>query len=541
MNRRLGISSSATCLWILALALIGWAPPASADAQHLVVSNYPTVVAVSAHTESGWTIAWAAEDAQGIPTLFLQRFDDAGAPSAPRVQVDAGIQGYGELQIVTDAAGNDLVVWLAYLDTPEAIDLYKAAAYSSSGSRLWGPEGIAPPSSSERGSTKYLSAAAAPGNGWVVGWLDLPQGISPRGVAYSRRLDPVAGAGETFAISSPTAPRWITSFALANSSTRLLAGWTEALHLTPLGFETFELHGRLVDGQGRPIAPERSLGATGFGQLGTSSLVGAGFGDDRYLFAWKSQQGSSAPQTIAALALSGDLPVGSTWILRSTPESSWSPLQLAVDRLGRALIAWQEPLFGSLQSYYYRFAVTGATLAEPEEIRYYPGGTSGASPTVATTPAGHWLVAWSRGPAGEDPAGIDGLLGAFADGCQTTNHALCLAGNRFRATASYHDHLGREGAGYTAPLTSESGTFWFFTPESVELILKVVDACSHPDFGNFWVFASGLTDVQVHLEVVDTWTGEIWERDTALGEPFPPALDTGAFDTCAATPALVHP
>ena len=62
-----------------------------------------------------------------------------------------------------------------------------------------------------------------------------------------------------------------------------------------------------------------------------------------------------------------------------------------------------------------------------------------------------------------------------------------------------------------------------------------------PDFGNFWVFASGLTDVQVNLEVVDTWTGEIWERDTALGEPFPPALDTGAFDTCAATPALVHP
>ena len=54
------------------------------------------------------------------------------------------------------------------------------------------------------------------------------------------------------------------------------------------------------------------------------------------------------------------------------------------------------------------------------------------------------------------------------------------------------------------------------------IIVKIVDACAHPDFRNFWVFASGLTDVQVHLSVVDTWTGEIWERDTSLGEPFPP-------------------
>ena len=73
---------------------------------------------------------------------------------------------------------------------------------------------------------------------------------------------------------------------------------------------------------------------------------------------------------------------------------------------------------------------------------------------------------------------------------------------------------------------------------NTELIVKVVDACSHPDFHDFWVYASGLTDVAVTLTVVDTWTGETWERETVLGEPFPPVLDSQAFHTCAALPAL---
>lgn len=85
-------------------------------------------------------------------------------------------------------------------------------------------------------------------------------------------------------------------------------------------------------------------------------------------------------------------------------------------------------------------------------------------------------------------------------------------------------------------LTPESGTFWFFTAANVELILKVVDACGHPDFRDFWVYASGLTDVEVTLTVVDTWTGEVWERQTDLGEPFPPVLDSQAFHTCEAVP-----
>jgi L-alanine-DL-glutamate epimerase-like enolase superfamily enzyme len=50
------------------------------------------------------------------------------------------------------------------------------------------------------------------------------------------------------------------------------------------------------------------------------------------------------------------------------------------------------------------------------------------------------------------------------------------------------------------------------------------------------LYASGLTDVQVTLRVVDTWTGDVWERETDLGEPFPPILDSQAFHSCEAPP-----
>lgn len=523
---------------VLSLVTVAGAATAGADVQHLVVSFNTSSVAVASHADGGSTIVWRAEEEAGVQALFLQRFDASGLPTAPRVPVASGNVGYGELQVATDAAGNDLVSWLAHFGVTGMIDQYTAAAYSSAGAPLWGPEGIAAPSTPDL-RTAHLDLAPAPGGGWVAGWLELPQVTSPLGTAQARRLDPLTGAGEVFPLSDPLHPRPFTSFTLAGSATQVLASWSETVHGGPWAFDTFELFGRLLDAEGRPAAPARTLGVTAVREGGISSLVNAGYGQDRFLLAWKSQNSAASPVSIEALALRGDLPSGPPFVVRTSPANSWSQLELGVDRAGRALLAWEEPFLGGSQSLFYRFAATGAALSEPEVVSLYPGYMGGV-PAVSVSPNGHWLVAWPRRLEVDAPAGVDGLLGTFADGCVTETHALCLTGNRFRVTATYHDHLGRDGVGYASPLTSESGTFWFFSPESVELIVKVVDACAHPDFGNFWVFASGLTDVEVHLSVVDTWTGATWERDTALGEPFPPALDTGAFDTCAATPVRVE-
>lgn len=534
---RPNLSSTMQCWACAGILLLSSAPtPAAAtDVQHLVVSFNTYLVAAASHADGGSTIAWAAEEQENLQALFVQRLDAEGQPVAARIAVASGNVGYGQLQVTVDAAGNVLVAWLAYLGGPDVIDQFTGVAYSPTGAQLWGPMAIADPSTAGR-RTAFPTVAPAPGGGWIAGWLDLPQVTSPLGTARARRLDPASGPGGVFDLSDPVHPRPFTNFTLSGSATKVLASWSESVHAGPAAFDTFELFGRLIDAQGRPAAPVRALGVTAVREAGISSLASAGFGEDRFLLVWKSQTGPGAPVPISALALTGDVPSAPPFVVHTSAANSWSPLELVVDRAGRALLAWAEPHFGSDESFFYRFAATGAALSEPEAVSFYSGYVSGSPPALGANADGRWLVAWVRGLDDEAPAGVDGILGTFADGCATEAHALCLAVHRFRVTATYHDHLGRAGVGHTAPLTSESGTFWFFSPESVELIVKVVDACSHPDFRNFWVFASGLTDVQVHLEVVDTWTGATWERDTALGEPFPPALDTAAFDTCSATP-----
>ena len=112
--------------------------------------------------------------------------------------------------------------------------------------------------------------------------------------------------------------------------------------------------------------------------------------------------------------------------------------------------------------------------------------------------------------------------------------ALCLNGGRFRVEVEWATGAGDRGIGRPVPLTDETGYFWFFHPDNVELVIKALDAC---DFSNrFWIFAGGLTDVEVEITVTDTMTGEVRRYRNPQGVPFAPILDTSAFATCDAAP-----
>jgi hypothetical protein len=116
--------------------------------------------------------------------------------------------------------------------------------------------------------------------------------------------------------------------------------------------------------------------------------------------------------------------------------------------------------------------------------------------------------------------------------CQPGATTLCLANGRFRVTAEWLDFEANEGVGNTQLPTDDSGSFWFFSPENSELVVKVLDACDLAGSNRFWVFAAGLTNVEVTLTVTDTRTGQVREYENELGEPFQPILDTSAFATC---------
>ena len=114
--------------------------------------------------------------------------------------------------------------------------------------------------------------------------------------------------------------------------------------------------------------------------------------------------------------------------------------------------------------------------------------------------------------------------------CVPDEETLCLGG-RFRVTVEWTDFRGGSGPGHAKALEQHTGAFWFFRPQNLEIMVKVLDAC-RPPWNRYWVFAGGLTSVEVTLRVEDLIAGESREYRNELGSRFVSVQDTDAFDTC---------
>lgn len=112
--------------------------------------------------------------------------------------------------------------------------------------------------------------------------------------------------------------------------------------------------------------------------------------------------------------------------------------------------------------------------------------------------------------------------------CVSNSTTLCLNAGRFRVTVFYATAEGASGPGMGVNLSGDSGYFWFFDAANIELVVKVLDACTFSP-PNFWVFAGGLTNVGVTLIVEDTQTGASRTYNNPIGTPFAPLQDTQAF------------
>ncbi len=179
-----------------------------------------------------------------------------------------------------------------------------------------------------------------------------------------------------------------------------------------------------------------------------------------------------------------------------------------------------------------RFAADGSPLGGELRINsYVPEFLD--SPSVAVAEVGDVLVVWeSDGSTGSDTSSSSIQGRRLRLGCVPAAAVLCLGERRFGLTVEWRDFQGRTGAGTAVPMSGESGYFWFFDHANVELIVKVLDACGLPTFRSYWVFATGLTSVEVTLRVTDTVSGTVREYVNPLGMPFRPIQDTDAFATC---------
>lgn len=114
--------------------------------------------------------------------------------------------------------------------------------------------------------------------------------------------------------------------------------------------------------------------------------------------------------------------------------------------------------------------------------------------------------------------------------CVEDATTLCLADDRFEVTADFVTAQEPDGVGQAQPLTGDTGYFWFFDMANVEVVVKVLNACPVND--RFWLFAGGLTNVEVQLVVRDTETGRTQVCINPPQTPFQPIQNANAFATC---------
>ena len=168
--------------------------------------------------------------------------------------------------------------------------------------------------------------------------------------------------------------------------------------------------------------------------------------------------------------------------------------------------------------------------------RLIPSRVISTTQIAATLPASALLAsAASKSVAVMNPAAaLSANAAAVAvtavSGCPGDASTLCLNGDRFLVRADWTDAAGNTGHAAAVPLTGDTGYFWFFSASNIEVVVKALNGCAFNS--NYWVFAGGLTNVDVLLTVVDTQRGTTKTYRNTLNTAFAPIQDTTAFATC---------
>jgi Bacterial pre-peptidase C-terminal domain len=187
----------------------------------------------------------------------------------------------------------------------------------------------------------------------------------------------------------------------------------------------------------------------------------------------------------------------------------------------------------SFDTYLYLYTPAGGVpIAFDDDSGGGPNDTN--SRIVFTlTESGNWLIAASTfEPNTLGSYDLSLQCSGFSATCTPDSTSLCLNNGRFRVQATFLTPQGQSGNATAVLETSDTGMFWFFSANNIEAIIKVVNACSFAAAPRYWVFAGGLTNVQVNLTVTDTSNDTTRLYTNPQGTAFAPIQDTNAFATC---------
>jgi hypothetical protein len=177
-----------------------------------------------------------------------------------------------------------------------------------------------------------------------------------------------------------------------------------------------------------------------------------------------------------------------------------------------------------------------------------PDGTSLTHiASVLTAGAIYHVVTTSDDPAVshflDEVFAIEGRI--FASGCtgsQSSNaNSLGLLGGRFCVTVTWKDAAGNTHVASPVQFRSDaSAGFWFYNPNTWELQVKLIDACSINK--RYWLMASGATtlDYQITIEDLSSQSSAVLRSYQSKQGNTKATLDTQAFDGCPAGAAATR-
>lgn len=163
------------------------------------------------------------------------------------------------------------------------------------------------------------------------------------------------------------------------------------------------------------------------------------------------------------------------------------------------------------------FNPQGQLAAVGDPYAFGPLGASAVNPhpPVTTAPAAAFL-----------PLVSEQIDKAATAPCQASSRRLCLRSDRFAVEVAWKDFQNRTGRGTAAPLTGDTGTFWFFDAAKIDLAVKVFDG--RQVNGKLWLLYGALSNVEYTVTVTDTQTGRVRTYRNPRGR-FASVRDKGAF------------
>lgn len=450
---------------------------------------------VAPAADGGFAVAWYELQGEfGLRAVVHMRlFDADGTPRGSRVQV-VDTLGFSPLwlDLATDGLGRPTVAWsqgtavlfrLFEADLTPRSDVLVAAL-------LPGPD---PPA-----VLGDVSIAAAADGELLVVWEEGPDPLADPAPPWAydrvrgRRFDPDGLArGPAFTIDAKEPGSAFTqapdAAALAGGGWAVAWAWNPQPGTGPVG-----VYSRLLDAAGSAIGP-------------------AFLSADLALVAARDPDLAAIPDGGFALVWSG---------VHLPPPIIPPPFS---DR-SRVLLQ--------------RFDAQGVPLAG-EAPAHPPTDRHHSTPAAAFGDGGRLVVAWRHHhpippilpPPCVEQATIEAR--SFDAGCNADGKRLCLHGGRIAVEVVVDDpRIGAPRPAAAEPLTADTGTFWLFREENVELAVKVLDGAEAN--GWFWFFSGALSDLGYEIVVTDTVSGEDRRYRNLPGEVASRA-DTRALPS---TPAL---